>query len=188
MPRMNGSQLVERVMAQGRPLKMALATGFAEKIEGAAAQLLLAKPFGQEELYLFPDRHAEGRLSLSAGTRRCRPGFAPELDEDEGGGQQGQEADAEDAEGVEQCLPLLHAHEQRQAGEQQAYRVAQAAAAASSRRIRQGTRATIPASIKGTAIAVVKVRLPGTLGRDGVRNSTQRTNKPMITTPATKPR
>lgn len=24
-----------------------------------------------------PDRHAEGRLSLSAGTRRCRPGFAP---------------------------------------------------------------------------------------------------------------
>ncbi len=54
MPRMNGSQLVERVMAQGRPLKMALATGFAEKIEGAAAQLpKLAKPFGQEELYLF---------------------------------------------------------------------------------------------------------------------------------------
>ncbi|HBO1215132.1 TPA: PAS domain S-box protein [Pseudomonas aeruginosa] len=54
MPRMNGSQLVERVMAQGRPLKMALATGFAEKIEGAAAQLpRLAKPFGQEELYLF---------------------------------------------------------------------------------------------------------------------------------------
>ncbi|VTP99653.1 putative sensor/response regulator hybrid [Pseudomonas aeruginosa] len=33
---------------------MALATGFAEKIEGAAAQLpKLAKPFGQEELYLF---------------------------------------------------------------------------------------------------------------------------------------
>ncbi|HFQ6049372.1 TPA: PAS domain S-box protein [Pseudomonas aeruginosa] len=54
MPRMNGSQLVERVMAQGRPLKMALATGFAEKIEGAAAQLpKLVKPFGQEELYLF---------------------------------------------------------------------------------------------------------------------------------------
>ncbi len=54
MPRMNGSQLVERVMAQGRPLKMAVATGFAEKIEGAAAQLpKLAKPFGQEELYLF---------------------------------------------------------------------------------------------------------------------------------------
>ncbi|MBN0886802.1 PAS domain S-box protein [Pseudomonas aeruginosa] len=54
MPRMNGSQLVEQVMAQGRPLKMALATGFAEKIEGAAAQLpKLAKPFGQEELYLF---------------------------------------------------------------------------------------------------------------------------------------
>ncbi len=46
----------------------------------------------------------------------------------------------------------------------------------------------MPASIKGTAIAVVKVRLPGTLGRDGVRNSTQRTKKPMITTPATKPR
>lgn len=75
---MNGSQLVERVLAQGRPLKMALATGFAEKIEGAAAQLpKLAKPFGQEEPVPVPDRHAEGRLSLSAGTRRCPTAPAP---------------------------------------------------------------------------------------------------------------
>ena len=77
MPRMNGSQLVERVMAQGRPLKMALATGFAEKIEGAAAQLPAGQAVRPGRVVPVPDRHAEGRLSLSAGTRRCRPGFAP---------------------------------------------------------------------------------------------------------------
>ncbi|MNF03761.1 hypothetical protein D3C80_2031410 [compost metagenome] len=54
MPRMSGSQLVERAMALGRPLKMAISTGFTAKMDGVAAQLpRLAKPFDQKDLYTF---------------------------------------------------------------------------------------------------------------------------------------
>jgi len=50
MPGMTGTELIEEIRKQWPDLPVILATGYAQLPPGAAPEIKLAKPFGQDEL------------------------------------------------------------------------------------------------------------------------------------------